>query len=1607
MIRKGRYIRHYSIPERLMSGSMLSIYFWVLFFPLSILFSQNLNNYPTFVAPQFQQQNLDQVVSLANQSNSLNNWETISGQGLSAIKSNWENASALEIESLVSSITSSPNSGTSLQDYQNAVSAYLWAQENNAETQWLNQVDSQLSNARDNFINGQLAINISNSTTQNQQLVVTSSGNVNSAIANSADYKTALNTGLQSFSDSLTALQRTYEQQLSSLNQTDAQYKANLLQLQGYENTVKQGMQTSVSQLQTSLQTTALFYNTKPDGTPNWNSMTQSGLDLQNLITSLSQGLANGSPLSALANQMVSYLQTQETQAHNNATYWSQKATPYNLSLTGTVLGGERVLSGLQDLYNYGNWVSSANPVIGAIKDFIDGGSNNQDPTLINYLYGNDFNSNNYSILKINSADFKGYNTAYTNYSVFPIQTGFAGNDLYYSSAGYNAFDFNATGLGFLGGFVLQTGFFAEDKFDYSINIQLQDKNALSNSQVWSGFRNNLSTELNSWNSITSSISSWEGQISAYQAQYATWHAQAAIYADGLQQSYSTGVANLNSQDHNWQNGLLAPFQNTNINSGAGNSMDSIKSSFLDSVSPKITQILLPSDNSVLSPAAQAPVIDQSNLNNTLSIFQQSLMGASNLALENQLNRQAIDENKNAIQQIATSLGNNAVVDSHGNIVYTTSIEDGHARLKTGGDATNASDYEATTVKQNIFLSAPATIKIAAAGDLFQTWNTGSIISQNQANLDSFNISYNSTINSLNSQIAALNSLNAKNDKAFQDAAQAAASFASDQKSLAQALFQGGNFESWVKGQIQDKVNTAMATAIANATGMSPDMASQLVSWFEKNQAEKKAKAKARTEQITSGLVTVASIAASFIAGPEMMAVGQAVLQAAQGYQNGGMEGALVGAASGAATAYARQFGVNVGVSYSYSGGFGGTVGLGSSKLNAGVTFSQHGSTSFNIGGSYGNVSYNPTSGFSGSVNLTPGQNTGVMVNIAQHSGPSLTVQESNEASGVGGSVTIDGKGNATVAATYRNATVVSATGNVHDPSSFGNLKANENFNSDLNQNLAMGKADENLKAGTAELAAGRSKIAETGNEAQKEVLNNENASAQDQHGVWATLASAGEFLTDPSSASTWLGRTAQDVVGSFLGSTGLGASDSNGFIDKNGEYVQRSCFTAGTLIRTKEGLKPIEKIEIGDLVLSLDPKTGEMSYKRVSRLFSKETPLIHRVTYTNGNVINTTWNHPFYIRGKGFTEVRNIQEEERSVTVASIRNSSRIERTSGIQIGASLAAIGSRSSSSNSATWKDEIRGTVGIAKIEEVYEKTKVYNFEVEDNHTYFVGKDGVLVHNDAGCMAGGFATGVGKSIARLVDAPQHLIETGASIAAPDNFRVTDEFGRPVNEHPLEAPLSKGVASTLYDKLVTEPGAEKAANSDCANCSKDYSTGYKWGNFIGDGMLLVAGGITALRGKLGGLDGKSGTTKEAAEVGRNIGKAASVPEIPRGFSSPEQYSKAMSELNGIMKSKGITDYRIGVSGSSVTGESFKSGKPFGPHSDIDVFIESNTLTKGIGTSKNIPGFVHPNNLQELHPELNAWSNKWQSILGREVSVGGFQTGKLPDRPVIFFGNK
>lgn len=158
------------------------------------------------------------------------------------------------------------------------------------------------------------------------------------------------------------------------------------------------------------------------------------------------------------------------------------------------------------------------------------------------------------------------------------------------------------------------------------------------------------------------------------------------------------------------------------------------------------------------------------------------------------------------------------------------------------------------------------------------------------------------------------------------------------------------------------------------------------------------------------------------------------------------------------------------------------------------------------------------------------------------------------------------------------------------------------------------------------------------------------------------------------------------------------------------------------------ESYKDIDKLQIGDLVLSANEHTGELSYRPVTELFVHDVKLIHRLTYREGLTIETTWNHPFWVQDKGWTEAKDLHAGERSVTARSILKGRQprlqtVSFTSKVQPGFDDPSL---------LTWDDAKEGTLSVAKVEEVHRADQVYNIEVEGNHTYFVTEEGVLVHN-----------------------------------------------------------------------------------------------------------------------------------------------------------------------------------------------------------------------------------------------------------------------------------
>jgi hypothetical protein len=137
-------------------------------------------------------------------------------------------------------------------------------------------------------------------------------------------------------------------------------------------------------------------------------------------------------------------------------------------------------------------------------------------------------------------------------------------------------------------------------------------------------------------------------------------------------------------------------------------------------------------------------------------------------------------------------------------------------------------------------------------------------------------------------------------------------------------------------------------------------------------------------------------------------------------------------------------------------------------------------------------------------------------------------------------------------------------------------------------------------------------------------------------------------------------------------------------------------CFVAGTLVATADGLRPIEEIEEGDAVWSLDPETSELGYHDVARTFVHESDVL-RLTFagTSGSLedVVTTGTHPFFEMHDGWTAAGDLA------------------------LGADVYTAGGESA---------ELVATTGVIGHE------PVFNFEVEGSHTYFVGETGLWVHN-----------------------------------------------------------------------------------------------------------------------------------------------------------------------------------------------------------------------------------------------------------------------------------
>ncbi len=174
---------------------------------------------------------------------------------------------------------------------------------------------------------------------------------------------------------------------------------------------------------------------------------------------------------------------------------------------------------------------------------------------------------------------------------------------------------------------------------------------------------------------------------------------------------------------------------------------------------------------------------------------------------------------------------------------------------------------------------------------------------------------------------------------------------------------------------------------------------------------------------------------------------------------------------------------------------------------------------------------------------------------------------------------------------------------------------------------------------------------------------------------------------------------TGQSLVSAYNNFTQPGGDPIAGVLDVINALVTfkvqvaSSCFTGRMLMLGKEGKIRADAVKVGDLLLSrneLDPN-GPLAWKRVLARFVRVAPIW--AVQVAGQTIETTAEHPFFVVGKGWIPTQMLEvgdlfitDEGKLFTVEGVEDTGRVET----------------------------------------------VYNFLVEDFHTYFVSatEDGVSV-------------------------------------------------------------------------------------------------------------------------------------------------------------------------------------------------------------------------------------------------------------------------------------
>lgn len=154
-------------------------------------------------------------------------------------------------------------------------------------------------------------------------------------------------------------------------------------------------------------------------------------------------------------------------------------------------------------------------------------------------------------------------------------------------------------------------------------------------------------------------------------------------------------------------------------------------------------------------------------------------------------------------------------------------------------------------------------------------------------------------------------------------------------------------------------------------------------------------------------------------------------------------------------------------------------------------------------------------------------------------------------------------------------------------------------------------------------------------------------------------------------------------------------AGEETSLLAEQNESEFCASFPEGVAVWTEDGQKKVEEIKKSEQVYARSEQSFENSERTVEQTFNRIADDLVEVSLSSGEVIPTTSEHPFYVVDKGWVKAAELQE------------------------GDTLSTIHFQ---------------TVAVDQVKPIFESSRVYNFSVDQDETYFVGEQGVWVHNVA---------------------------------------------------------------------------------------------------------------------------------------------------------------------------------------------------------------------------------------------------------------------------------